>query len=398
MITSLTEQRMALQVATKYAAASKRALQHSIQCLKEEEVALTQSLPLASPDIPHPSLLPIEILNRIISFNVPTERPALSGDNVPELQFGLRELHADCTARTVVPRYTMNLYLPMGTVTPKCMDNIAILKSKGVDKLNLWVSGPGSSPFRDFTSWRLADIIEAIANDEAFSGGLRDLRRILSVPDRIGRVDLSLQRPAWALLPVLEVLEPHLAQVEELTMDEMDYDINSVEGLTEAVQEVVRAAAKCEHNSNIRLRRSSLHYSLVKPLADAGLLCSLTHLRVMIWGNYRARTHTPTSIMQGLSGLHSLQVLDLDGDVDVLLPADEMPTHPTIHLPSLQRLFIPHPSFLRAFFKSTQLLQLGLTHKFSQGIGAAFDVIVEKFPALEVLIMVSLQALTISVL
>lgn len=384
----LTREWTELRAGIIYVEASQRALLDKIQELKEEEEAFMQSLSLATPEHPRLSLLPVEVLNKVISFLLPREQDASDSD-YPKLRFELYELHADCTARTVLPRYAMDLSLPVKDGTTLIdTGRLCTLKSKGATKFNVLVSGP-PLPFAN-TIWHDANITEALANDTALRTGLQNLNAILSIPDRIGRVQFSLQRPARAILPILEALGPHLWQLEELTMDYESYHVNSVEGLSRLVRVAVTTALERECNRNIRLRRCSLEYSLLKPLADAGLLCSVTHLQIVC--HYELfQTQAFASLKQGLLGLHSLQVLDLDGDADPQRPADEL-THPMIHLkPTIHSLNIPYLPLLKLFFTDSRLLRLGISVCSQEDVGAAFDDIVEKFPALEELRMVSLQ-------
>ena len=384
MLVDLIEQWLTLQAGIKYVRASERLLLDEDQLLEEKEATLTQSLSLATAKYPCLFALPVEVQNRIISFLSPFEEPTFNSDH-PELRFDLYDLHSDCIARTVVPRFTVGLSLPVGSLTPMDTEHLQSLIPKGVKKFNIQMFVP--SLRHTDTAWETT-----LTTEGAFNVGLKSLKKVLSIPDCIGRVQYDcLDRPAWAMLPVWEALGPHLLRLEELTMDRENYNVRSEEGLAEKISGVVKTALQQTERDGLRtrLRRCSLECSLLSPLANAGLLRSLTHLR-LTWHYNSSQTLSPTSVMQGLSGLHSLQVLDLDG-THFLLPVDET-NRGTMHLmPSLWSLYIPGPSFLDAFSTSTSLLRLGITESFNHETEAAFDQIAVKFPALEELRMVCLQ-------
>ena len=174
--------------------------------------------------------------------------------------------------------------------------------------------------------------------------------------------------------------------LKELNIDH-SIGIDNHEGnMREELTAVIAEAAK-EGNSLPSLKQCTLHYSMLQPLVDAGLLKSLLYLRLTLKDKERLRSLN--NLSWALMGLQSLQVLDLY-ELELRYRSDELETvcHKRIHLVSLCRLLLPSPSFLDMFSRSTTLSCLRIKYPGDEPV-AIINEIAKKFPQLEELGAVS---------
>lgn len=381
-VVRLTERRLALEASKRLLQDDRQALESKLGDLKAqaEEVALPQSLFLPTLGCFQPLKLPVEIRGRILSFLPAWDEPSYVE---PRLY--------DLPAR----RYRIDVQLRSDGPTPKLINRLRFLKSKGVVKFNVEAGATGATEGWYHHWLSLMNYYTPSLAIEGLQVGLENFKNVLSIPDYIGRVACTVRGPGQVILLLWEALGPYLCKMEEMRMDQQ-YDIYEEEGLANKIEAIIATALGrgCNFSNSIKLRRATTEYTLLPALAKAGLLRSCTQLQVT--PHYWGRNRSPNILMEGISGLNSLQVLDL---ADAILDLDAHDAYPAaIYLPHLRSLAIREPAHLRLFSPSTLLSCLFVKDGFSEETDAAITLIAEKLPSLSELITVSLRTLVISVL
>ena len=192
-----------------------------------------------------------------------------------------------------------------------------------------------------------------------------DKVQILSmIPRRIMHYYLVIDFPATNLLPILVSSANILPYVKTFTVKahERIYEesINDDIGKDSArvdLRNSIMNAVRCAGPGNVRLKEAQINLYLLWPLANAGLLKSLTHLTLTATSGrlYQHARASPLPIL--MSDLPTLQSLDVSlVTCDFTLAEGQS----TTCLGSIATLRIPNPSFLELCSPSSMVKCFGM--------------------------------------